>query len=56
MKPITLDLTEREYQKLASRAARAELSLETYIVAAASDPFKYAWPEDAISTIAGLKN
>lgn len=46
MKTVTLNLKEHEHRKLLARAARAELPLERYIVAAASDPLRYAWQDD----------
>lgn len=46
MHSLTLTLKDHEYRKLKARAQRAELPLETYIRAAASDPLKYAWLDD----------
>lgn len=50
MKAITLNLKDYEHRRLKERAARAELPLEHYIVAAASDPLKYAWIDDTPPT------
>lgn len=46
MQAITLDLTDAQLRKLHARARRAELPLEQYLVAAASDPLKFAWQDD----------
>lgn len=43
---ITLKLKDHQLKKLKARAKRAGLPLEIYIVAAASDPLKFAWSED----------
>lgn len=55
MHTITLTLKQHELKKLKARALRAALPLETYIVNAASDPFRYAWPEDDKSPIPEVK-
>ncbi len=46
MKTIILNLKDHQYRKLAERAARAQLPLERYIIAAASEPLRYAWPDE----------
>jgi hypothetical protein len=56
MQSINLTLKDHQYNKLKARAARAELPLDIYIIAAAADPMKFAWPDDDNSTIANLNN
>jgi hypothetical protein len=52
---ITLKLKDHQLKRLKVRAKRAELPLEIYILAAASDPLKYAWSGDGDEPIAKVK-
>lgn len=46
MQTVILSIPDNLHRKLIARAARALLPLDRYIVAAAADPLKFAWPED----------
>ena len=43
---LQLDISNKDLNALRKRAARADMSLPGYVLAAALDPLKYAWLED----------